>query len=66
MDINKVGMNVRRLAQERGLSEAAVARGIDVSHVAVCRLITENKLMSFRRMVRLAKFFGVSMDEFLK
>ena len=53
---------LKALRQEKGMSQEQVARELSVTLGAYSRLEKEGSMPNYANFVRLADFFGVSMD----
>ena len=61
-----VGKNVKRLRFERDVSNKQIAEAVGVSEAAISMLIHDEKPLSLEKTVKLAEFFGVTVDELIK
>ena len=57
------GEALRELREERGLSQAELAKQIETSHQNIGRWESNKVLPSIDFCVKLADFYGISLDE---
>lgn len=58
-----IGEKVRRLRFEKNVTNKEVAEAVGVSEAAISKLVHEDRTLKFENMVRLADFFGVTLDD---
>ena len=66
MNQNQLGDNIARYRKEKGLSQEKVAEYMEVSRQAVTKWENNISRPSSENLIKLAEFFGVSMDELLR
>jgi transcriptional regulator with XRE-family HTH domain len=59
----QLGEKLRSLREGRGLLQRELAEAVGVTQVAIAHLEIGNRKPSFPMLIRLADFFGVSVDE---
>ena len=64
-DINQIGRNIRLLREKKGLTQRALADGVLVSFQAISAWERGLSIPDLENAVRLAQFFGVSVDTLL-
>ncbi|MEE1007930.1 MAG: helix-turn-helix transcriptional regulator [Agathobacter sp.] len=66
MNQNQLGDNIARYRKEKGLSQEKVAEYMEASRQAVTKWENNISRPSSENLIKLAEFFGVSMDELLR
>lgn len=61
-----IGKNVKRLRFEQNVTTEQIAEAVGVSTAAISRLIHDEKPLSLEKTVKLAEFFGVTVDELVR
>ena len=64
-DIGQIGANIRNLREQKGLTQRALADGVLVSFQAISAWERGLSIPDLENAVRLADFFGVSVDALL-
>ena len=64
-DINHIGINIRTLREKKGLTQRALADGVLVSFQAISAWERGLSVPDLENAVRIAQYFGVSVDALL-
>lgn len=59
-------MKIKELRVERGLTKVQLAKELGVNKRTILRWEQDMMCMSLRHAVKIAKFFGISLDELVK
>ena len=59
-------MKIKELRLERGLTKVQLAKELSVNKRTILRWEQDMMCMSLRHAVKIAKFFGISLDELVK
>lgn len=63
--MNAIGERVTRLRTERGLSKIELAKLVDIGEGTISHIENNRRKPSIDLAIRLAKVFGVSLDELI-
>lgn len=66
MNKKEIAMRIRHLREERGLRQEDVARVLGIKQPAYCDLEGGNSAFTAVALDKLAEFYGLSLDEFLR
>jgi DNA-binding XRE family transcriptional regulator len=64
-DFTKIGTQIRRSRMERNISQAELARRLNISPSALSQIENHQSLPSLQLFVEIAQFFGKSLDSFI-
>ena len=59
-------MKIKELRVERGLTKVQLAKELGVNKRTILRWEQDMMCMSLRHAVKIAQFFGISLDELVK
>jgi transcriptional regulator with XRE-family HTH domain len=66
MNKKEIAMRIRQLREERGLRQEDVARVLGIKQPAYCDLENGSTAFTAVALDKLAEFYGLSLDEFLR
>jgi len=66
MNKKEIAMRIRQLREERGLRQEDVARVLGIKQPAYCDLESGSTTFTAVALDKLAEFYGLSLDEFLR
>ena len=62
---NNISLRLKELREERGLSQVKLAIDLDLNQNSVSRYETGEREMDYTTLIRVADYFGVSLDYLL-
>lgn len=62
---NNISLRLKELREERGLSQVKLAIDLDLNQNSVSRYETGEREMDYATLIRVADYFGVSLDYLL-
>ena len=62
MELKELGNNIRRVRQERGLTQENVANDLDISLTAYTKIERGETNVSFRRLLQIADYFQIELS----
>jgi transcriptional regulator with XRE-family HTH domain len=66
MSLKRLGMNVKRLRERKGMTQASLAKAARVHRVYVAQIETHVKVPSIATLEKLAKALGVKVGRLLE
>lgn len=63
---NKLANNIKKLRQEKGLSQESLSLELDFDVSYIGKLENKKMNISINRIIRLANFFGIHFNELFK
>ena len=62
--MNNIGINIRRIREQKGLSQDYVAQSLDISQASYARMENEDTKITVDRLYKLAEIFEIEVTEF--
>ncbi|MDD5773762.1 MAG: helix-turn-helix domain-containing protein [bacterium] len=66
MGIDMIGLNLRRVREQNGFTQEAIAKKLGVSRQAVCMWESGKREVSVSKLIEVAEIFNMSIDEIIR